>query len=59
MINDPQSIAYHLDKAIHMASTGRRGPVWIDIPMDIQGAMIDSNTLDHFEEKKTRSSRGS
>ena len=53
MINDPQSIAYHLDKAIHMASTGRRGPVWIDIPMDIQGALIDPNTIDRFEEKKS------
>ncbi len=48
MIENPQDIAYHLDKAFHMASTGRRGPVWIDIPLDVQGASIEPSELRRF-----------
>jgi len=48
MVNDPQKIAYHLDKAVYLARTGRPGPVWIDIPMDVQGATIDEATLERF-----------
>ena len=48
MINDPKEIAYHLDKALYLASNGRKGPVWIDIPMDIQGSFIDPSTLKRF-----------
>ncbi len=33
---DPQSIRYHLEKAVHLARSGRPGPVWIDIPLDVQ-----------------------
>ena len=49
MINRPEEIAYHLDKAFHLASTGRKGPVWIDIPMDIQGALIEPDKLKRYE----------
>src|SRR5580658_4537497 len=35
-IDDPQSVRYHLEKATHLARTGRPGPVWIDIPIDVQ-----------------------
>jgi|2_EtaG_2_1085320.scaffolds.fasta_scaffold00455_6 acetolactate synthase-1/2/3 large subunit len=48
MINDPEEIAYHIDKAFYLASIGRKGPVWIDIPMDIQGSFIDPLTLKRF-----------
>jgi acetolactate synthase-1/2/3 large subunit len=48
MVNDPQEIAYHLDKAAHLAKSGRPGPVWIDIPMDVQSAIIDEKHLIHF-----------
>lgn len=48
MVDDPQKIAYHLDKAAHMAKTGRPGPVWLDIPMDVQGAIIDESDLERF-----------
>jgi acetolactate synthase-1/2/3 large subunit len=41
VITDPQTIRFHLEKAIHLATTGRRGPVWIDIPLDVQAAMIE------------------
>lgn len=49
MVNEPEKIAWHLDKAVHLARTGRPGPVWLDIPMDIQGAMIDPTRLERFE----------
>ena len=48
MVNEPEDILYHLEKAVHLALTGRPGPVWIDIPLDIQGFSIDTNELKHF-----------
>jgi acetolactate synthase-1/2/3 large subunit len=48
MITNPDEIKYHLDKAIHLALTGRPGPVWLDIPLDIQGAIIDETKLREF-----------
>ena len=45
MVTDPLSIRYHLEKAIHLATTGRPGPVWLDIPLDVQAAMIDPDKL--------------
>jgi acetolactate synthase-1/2/3 large subunit len=53
MITDKNSVAYHLEKAIHLATTGRKGPVWLDIPLDIQGAEIDENSLEKFEKPET------
>jgi len=50
MVNDPQKIAYHFDKAIHLANTGRKGPVWIDVPLDVQGSFISPHELERFEE---------
>ena len=47
-IEDPASIRYHLEKAVHLALGGRRGPVWIDIPLDVQAAMIDADALTGF-----------
>ncbi len=49
MLSDFTSIKYHLEKAYHEATTGRTGPVWLDIPVDIQGAIIESDTLRGFE----------
>jgi acetolactate synthase-1/2/3 large subunit len=43
-IEDPQSIRYHLEKAVHLARTGRPGPVWIDIPIDVQAAPVDPDS---------------
>jgi acetolactate synthase-1/2/3 large subunit len=45
---DPSSIRYHLEKAVYLATTGRPGPVWIDIPLDVQGSMIDEHKLEEF-----------
>lgn len=44
-INNPLEIKYELEKAYHIATTGRKGPVWIDIPLDVQSSEIDLNTL--------------
>ena len=48
MIENPNSIVYELDKAIHLAKNGRKGPVWIDIPVDVQNMRIDFNSVEHF-----------
>lgn len=48
MVNEPSEIAYHLEKAAFLADNGRPGPVWIDIPLDVQGAWIEEHALKHF-----------
>ena len=48
MVTDPASIRFHLEKAIHLARTGRPGPVWLDVPMDVQGAQVDPDQLPGF-----------
>lgn len=46
MVTDPLTIRYHLEKAIYIARTGRPGPTWLDIPLDVQAAMIDPEELE-------------
>jgi acetolactate synthase-1/2/3 large subunit len=46
---DPADIRYHLEKAVHLARHGRPGPVWIDIPLDVQGAPVDPATLRGYD----------
>ena len=48
MVNEPEKILYHLEKAVHLALSGRPGPVWIDIPLDVQGFSPDEKNLIHF-----------
>jgi acetolactate synthase-1/2/3 large subunit len=51
-VNDPLDIRYHLEKACKLATTGRPGPVWLDIPLNVQSAMIDpSNLIGYTEEQ--------
>lgn len=45
MVTDPLSIRYHLEKALYLAASGRPGPVWLDIPLDVQAARIDPDDL--------------
>lgn len=49
MVTEPQDIAYHLEKALFLANEGRGGPVWLDIPLDVQGAQIETDALRHFD----------
>lgn len=48
MIEDAKDIAYELEKAYHLCTTGRPGPVWIDIPLDIQSTLINVDNLNHY-----------
>ncbi len=45
MIEDPKNIRYALEKGFHLATTGRPGPVWIDIPVNFQAAQIETDEL--------------
>jgi acetolactate synthase-1/2/3 large subunit len=49
MVTDPKSIRYHLEKAFYLAKSGRPGPCWLDIPLDVQGAQIDPDSLAGFD----------
>ena len=48
LILDPDTIRFELEKALHLASSGRPGPCWLDIPVDVQAAMIDPAALTGF-----------
>lgn len=48
MVTEPTSIRYHLERAAHAALNGRPGPVWLDIPMDVQYAPVESEALEGY-----------
>lgn len=52
MIEDPKQIRYALEKAWHLATTGRPGPVWIDIPVNYQGGYIETDELEEYDPKE-------
>ncbi|MCM1184216.1 MAG: thiamine pyrophosphate-binding protein [Roseburia sp.] len=52
MVTEPAEIRYHLEKAWYLANHGRKGPVWLDIPVDVQAARIETDKLGGFEEKE-------
>lgn len=49
MIENPKTIRYHLERAWHLATTGRPGPVWIDIPVNYQGGYIETDELEGYD----------
>jgi acetolactate synthase-1/2/3 large subunit len=49
LIDDPLSIRYHLERAWHLAQSGRPGPCWLDIPVDVQAASIDPANLRGYD----------
>lgn len=49
LVDNPQDIRYLLEKALHIATTGRPGPVWLDIPIDVQSALIEPDALRGFD----------
>jgi len=48
-IMDAGEVEYHLEKALFLCRSGRPGPVWIDIPLDVQGAIINPNENRKFD----------
>ena len=52
IIKNPESIKYHLEKAYHLSTDGRPGPVWIDIPANIQNAVINPKKIIGYKIKK-------
>jgi acetolactate synthase-1/2/3 large subunit len=51
-VTDASTIRYHLEKALFLAQSGRPGPVWLDIPLDVQSKEIDPATLAGFDAAK-------
>ena len=49
-VQHPQTIRYHLEKAWALAQSGRPGPCWLDIPLDVQSALVEEGTLLPFED---------
>lgn len=49
VLQDPAKTREVMDKAIHLATSGRPGPVWVDVPVDVQGALIDASELEGFD----------
>ncbi|AHF92819.1 acetolactate synthase [Opitutaceae bacterium TAV5] len=45
VVTEPESIRYHLERALHLATHGRPGPCWLDIPIDVQAALINPEAL--------------
>ena len=49
MLTDPYRVRYALEKCIYLSQTGRPGPCWLDIPVDIQGKFIETDELIGFD----------
>ena len=49
MVTDPLRIRYCLEKALYLAESGRPGPTWLDIPLDVQGAFVETDELPGFD----------
>lgn len=54
MIIDPKMVKYHLQKALYLAKHGRPGPVWLDVPLDVQGGYIDPKEFVEFDENEIK-----
>lgn len=49
MVTGPEEIRYHLERALYLAKTGRPGPCWLDIPLNVQSAMVDVEELKGYD----------
>lgn len=47
-VDDPSKIQYYMEKAYHLATTGRHGPVWIEVPLDIQRMEVPMRLLESY-----------
>jgi acetolactate synthase-1/2/3 large subunit len=58
MVVDPRTVCYHFDKAVYLARSGRPGPVWLDLPFDVQAAQVDEASLPGFNPAVEPMARG-
>ncbi|MDO5702037.1 MAG: thiamine pyrophosphate-binding protein [Lachnospiraceae bacterium] len=49
MIEKAEDVRYHLERALHLMMSGRRGPVWLDVPLNVQAARIDPDELEGYD----------
>jgi acetolactate synthase-1/2/3 large subunit len=49
-VTDVTYLAYHLERALQAATSGRQGPVWLDVPLDVQGSVLDPAAQRHFDQ---------
>ncbi len=54
LVNDPATIRYHLEKAWYLATSGRPGPCWLDIPIDVQTSQIEPDKLQGYDPVEDR-----
>lgn len=48
LVDDPKMIRYHMERALYEATNGRPGPVWLDIPLDVQATVVEEDDLVGF-----------
>ena len=48
LVMEPESIRYHMDRALYEATYGRKGPVWLDIPLDLQASIVEEDELARY-----------
>lgn len=53
-VMNPEDILYHLQKALYLAEHGRKGPVWLDIPLDVQAALVERDELKEYDPGQER-----
>jgi acetolactate synthase-1/2/3 large subunit len=56
LVDDPDTIRYHLERAFHLARAGRPGPCWLDIPVDVQSAQIEPASQQGYDSNEDRQS---
>jgi acetolactate synthase I/II/III large subunit len=49
LVTEPRTIRYHLERALYLATSGRPGPCWIDVPVDVQSSLVDPATLSGYD----------
>ena len=49
VVLDPESIRYHLERAVYLATHGRPGPCWLDIPVDVQSALVNESSMTAYD----------
>jgi acetolactate synthase-1/2/3 large subunit len=57
LVDDPASIRYHLEKAFYLSRSGRPGPCWVDVPTDVQAALVNPDEMVSFDEREVEDPR--